>query len=702
LRGFAATDRVLILSTTISGGLNSTEANEATSKGFAVDIVDPTAWTALTPAQFSSYRAIILGDPTCSGNPSTVAAATSTATTWEPLLNGNVIIVGTDPVLHQVYGSNRAGAEKLTRDAVDFAVAQPGKTGAYISLSCYYDGRPAHTPVPLLDGIEKGGFTVTGVSCQDSGHIVAVSPAIVGLTDADLQSWGCSVHEAFDKFSGSFAVLAIDKDHASTFTASDGTTGAPYILASGDVKSFPLSVSPLSGTVSPGSSYTVTAQLLDVNTRAPVAGQLIGFKVIAGPDTGATGVCSPDPTCTTGASGTVAWTFTTGRQAGDDTIQAFVDLNRNGIADVGEPQTTAGLRITGDAIKDAVFVHGWHSNAHEVQKGNAYAPLMKALLNKLPDHVTALTYYQDLAYATPNGTCNPMPTPDTNTQNLHIEPNAANPNLCDSKSDLGYNAAFLDDAIQTKTGPVAVISNSLGGGIVRGWMVLAQQRASDPSLNLATTVIFTQGTQQGVFWTNLDQQSKASFGAPGQAIFRWAANAIGYDLTRPSAQDVYPQGPWYQSVNPVPVPPQLHYYNFYSDVKVHYVQYFFGWKTADLGTDDYGDTALLPGDPDPSKMPKGGGARFLPGLTPVADRHEFAYNHTYDSVVTSDGDGTSGLGMASQAFAFVTGDPAIHPKYIDNGANGAFTVDSCTGQGPVTPVAKILYILDHPSAGCSP
>ena len=71
-------------------------------------------------------------------------------------------------------------------------------------------------------------------------------------------------------------------------------------------------------------------------------------------------------------------------------------------------------------------------------------------------------------------------------------------------------------------------------------------------------------------------------------------------------------------------------------------------------------------------------------------------------MITSDGDGTAGLGMASQAFVLVTSDPAIHPKYIDNGANGRFTVDSCNGTGQVTPIAKILYILDHPSAGCSP
>jgi len=702
LPSFAATDRVLILSTTISGGLSSTEANEAAARGFAVDIVDPTAWSAMTAAQFSTYRAIILGDPTCRVGTDSVAGAVSTASTWEPLLNGNVIIVGTDPVFHQTYGNNQAGAEKLTRDAVDFAVAQPGKTGAYIALSCYYAGVGAHTPVPLLDGIQKGGFTVTGVDCQDSGHVVAVSPAIVGLTDADLQNWQCSVHEGFDKFPGSFTVLAIDTSHASTYTASDGTTGTPYILATGEIQSFPLSLRPLSGSVSAGGSYTVTAQLLDVSTKAPVIGQAIGFRVTAGPDTGVSGKCSPDSACKTGSSGTVAWTFSAGSATGDDTIQAFVDLNGNGTADLGEPQTTAGVKVTGDAIRDAVFVHGWNSNANDVQLGKSYSPLMKALLTRLPDHVKALIYYQDLAYKTQTG-CDPlMPTPDPNTQGLYVQPNAANPNVCDSESDLGYNAATLDDLIQSEGGPVAVISNSLGGGIVRGWMALAQQRSNDPTLKLVTTVIFTQGTQQGVFWTNLDQQSKASFGAPGQAIFRWAAGAIGYDVTKPAAQDVIPQGSWYQSVNPVPIPAKLHYYNFYSDIKVHYLQYFLFWQTADLGTEDYGDTALLPGDPDPSKMPKSGGSRFLPGLKSTADRHEFAYNHTYDSVVSSDGQTNPGTGMLAQTFVLVTGDPAIHPKYIDNGANGSFTVDSCNGQGQVTPVAKILYILDHPSAGCSP
>jgi hypothetical protein len=233
-------------------------------------------------------------------------------------------------------------------------------------------------------------------------------------------------------------------------------------------------------------------------------------------------------------------------------------------------------------------------------------------------------------------------------------------------------------------------------------MVLAQQRPNDPSLNLATTVIFTQGTQQGVVWMNLDQQFKASFGATAQAIFRWLAGKIAYDVTRPAAQEVVPQGAWYQSVNPVPVPPKLHYYNFYSDIKVHYEQWFFIWKTADLGTDDFGDTAMLPGDPDPSKMPKEGGSRFLPGLQSTADRHEFAYLKTYEAVVTSDGQTNPGTSMLAQAFVLVTSDPANHFNYVANSANNKFTVDSCNGQGPVTPVAKILYILDHPSAGCSP
>lgn len=336
----AATDRVLILDTTVTGGASSIEAQEAASRGLAVDIVNAATWSAMTTAQFASYRAIILGDPNCSSSRTDIAAAEANARTWGAAISGNVVIVGTDPVLHA-----GQGGETVTRRGVDFAVDQVGKTGAYITLSCYYHGTGANTAVPLLDGIGSGGFTVTGVGCYNNAHIVAESPALTGVSDATLSNWNCSVHEAFQRWPGILVPLAIARDFDSSFTASDGSQGPPYILAGGNIRSFPLSLSPLSASASTSASHTVTAELLDRATRVPISGATIVFKVVAGPDAGVGGRCTTGlpVLCSTGSDGRVSWSYVNNGRTGTDTIQAFYDQNRNGVADEGEPQTTAGV-----------------------------------------------------------------------------------------------------------------------------------------------------------------------------------------------------------------------------------------------------------------------------------------------------------------------------------------------------------------------
>lgn len=229
----AAVGKVLILGSTVSGGTNSIEAQEVTADGLTPVVIDDSTWQSLTTAQFASYGALILGDPTCTG--SRPAAAEANAATWGAAVTGNVLINGTDPVFHAAQGG-----ELATRRFVDFAVANSSKTGLYVSLSCSYDSTVAHTPVAVLDALRPGGFTVTGVGCWNDAHIVATHPALVGLSDATLSNWRCSVHEAFDSYPPDFQVLAMARNIGSTFTASDGSVGTPYILASGSgLRSFP-------------------------------------------------------------------------------------------------------------------------------------------------------------------------------------------------------------------------------------------------------------------------------------------------------------------------------------------------------------------------------------------------------------------------------------------------------------------------------
>lgn len=335
--GATVGNKVLILEETVTGGTSSIEAQEAIADGMTVEVVNNATWASMSAAQFASYRAIILGDPTCRSITPAVNTAAANAKTWGPVINGNIVIIGSDPVFHAGQGGST-----VTQRTVDFAVSSTGKTGAYIALSCYYHGTAPGTPVPLLDGIGSGGFTATGVGCYDNAHIVADSPALAGITDSTLSGWSCSVHEAFESWPGALVPLAIAKDFSSSYTASDGTQGPPYILAGGNIQSFPLSLSPHSGTAVPGSSYTVTAQLLDGVTRAPIVGAKMGFAVLSGPNAGTGGTCNPN-NCRTNSSGQVSFTYTSKGATGADTIQTYYDANENGKADPGEAQTIAGV-----------------------------------------------------------------------------------------------------------------------------------------------------------------------------------------------------------------------------------------------------------------------------------------------------------------------------------------------------------------------
>jgi hypothetical protein len=223
----AAAADVLILDTTVAGGIMSLEAQQAISLGLTVDVVNAATWGSLSTAQFASYKAIVFGDPNCVTNTSPLAAAEANRAVWSSAVTGNVILIGTDPALHRTLAS----AVALTSKGIDFAAGRADETGLYATLSCYYAGAGPGTAVPVLDRL--GGFAVRGQGdgCPNAAHIVSTHPALTGLNDAGLSNWSCSTHEAFDVFPGSFEVLAINRDLPTGYTAPDGTLGGPYVLA---------------------------------------------------------------------------------------------------------------------------------------------------------------------------------------------------------------------------------------------------------------------------------------------------------------------------------------------------------------------------------------------------------------------------------------------------------------------------------------
>lgn len=221
-RAAPTTNKVLILDTTVWGGLSSVEAVAVVNIGLVPEIVSSATMLAMTAADFSQYRGIVFGDAYCG---STYAAAIATALTWGPQVLGHVILVGTDPVLH--------GRTAFTENVIAFAFSDPSKVALYACLSCAFHGVPTGTPIPMLNAF--GSFTARGVDCYNDVHIVATSPVFTGFTDALLSGWGCSVHNGFDSFPSSFVPLAIANGIAGVGSVAfaDGSFGVPYILARG-------------------------------------------------------------------------------------------------------------------------------------------------------------------------------------------------------------------------------------------------------------------------------------------------------------------------------------------------------------------------------------------------------------------------------------------------------------------------------------
>ena len=214
----------------------SNEEMKAAAQGFTVVVATAAQWGVMTASDFGSYRALILGDRECSvvGD---IAAAEANKGVWGPEVDGNIVLVGTDPEWHSSTGVVDAGGDEVIDGGIAFAGDIADKTGLFATLSCYYHDTAAGTPVPVLDPF--GAFTVTGGGCFDDAHKVADHPALAGITDAILSNWSCSVHEAFDDFPADFLPLAIAQGigGAGSINFPDGTFGIPYILARGETLS---------------------------------------------------------------------------------------------------------------------------------------------------------------------------------------------------------------------------------------------------------------------------------------------------------------------------------------------------------------------------------------------------------------------------------------------------------------------------------
>jgi hypothetical protein len=310
--------------------------------------VDGATWDSMTASQFAQCQVIIIGDPTCDYSGDNFQAAVNNESTWEPVVmssGGNKVLIGTDPVFH--FDPPLIPSDVLIGHGIAYAGAKAGATGAYVDLSCAYDNTSPKTPVPLLDGLSTHGagqFTVVGEgfydACSTNVNIVAQTGPTAGLTDADLSDWGCSVHEAFDKYPSDYTPLALapsvdasgNPQFPSTYCADDVETGAqacgsPYIMVSGAgvVVRSQVALTPKAQTLVTGTSASLVANISSGPGNPVTTGSVV-FSVDSGPEAGTTSTGTPDE------SGNVTFGYKNNGTAGTDSISATYTEPATGIS----------------------------------------------------------------------------------------------------------------------------------------------------------------------------------------------------------------------------------------------------------------------------------------------------------------------------------------------------------------------------------
>jgi hypothetical protein len=216
---------VLILGSTVKNAASSIEAVEAAQAGFTVVVASDADWSAMTAADFASYRQIVFADGMCQGI-ATLDAAVANRDVWGKAVTGNVIVIGAHPGTSALVNP---AAQDFVQKALRFAGGAKG-TGAYITLGCYMSSKP--TEVPVLEPF--GSFTVVRQNgCSSSARLVAADPNLAGLSDADMSGWRCTSNADFVEWSEGFVPLVVAADIPGSLVDSTGTATSPYILVRG-------------------------------------------------------------------------------------------------------------------------------------------------------------------------------------------------------------------------------------------------------------------------------------------------------------------------------------------------------------------------------------------------------------------------------------------------------------------------------------
>ncbi len=351
--------------------------------------------------------------------------------------------------------------------------------------------------------------------------------------------------------------------------------------------------------------------------------------------------------------------------------------NRYGTS-FGQDETlfTSGPPVSDLPIKQVIFVHGIRANCSQMGtvQGQGYGALFDTLLRAGMSMYT-FCYYDDLARAggpapedlpcwsdTSRGPAgdfdNYVPAADVTAPGaaypLYVssdQPGTSETN--DGNGPMAYDAALLNSCLVQLVDydistyghplPIAIIGNSMGGGVTRGWLQLAQAQKS-PALQAVTTVLFLEGAVEGSWIAAVGEGVDAglSFGGSlnpvGQTIDGLAlgiAASQGVDPGRPGVEDLAPGSYYYQSIIGAGPPPKLHYYALSVNENVVVKESLLYW-TKTLGSTDFiGDGVIQLGQPAWNAMPAWGGSQFLPSGS-AADQHQYVIQRSSTAQLTFD------------------------------------------------------------------
>ena len=208
----------------------------------------------------------------------------------------------------------------------------------------------------------------------------------------------------------------------------------------------------------------------------------------------------------------------------------------------------------------------------------------------------------------------------------------------DTDGPIAYDATKLNDCLRQLLNydihryghvlPVAVIGDSMGGAVTRGWLALDQSRvdqaqrrrvalAADEPLRAVPAVVMVQAASAGSWIASPSKDVALITSAELPGYPNPSKPLLGLlgslNPSRPGVEDLAPGSKWYRSVASVPLPTELAYYSFSSEIGVEY---------QNILQQGCGDGVMALGDASPTELPSTGGSEFLP-YGPAADRHQF-------------------------------------------------------------------------------